>query len=91
MRIEPLDDFAVEFHDQAQHAVRGWVLRPEIDRVVLDRDVAGGRILGVGHSQHLVELINHNKSPSSPRKRGPSSRAQGLAQRLGDGFPLSRE
>jgi hypothetical protein len=40
MRIDPLDDLAVQLHDQAQHAVRGRMLRAEIDRVVLDRGIA---------------------------------------------------
>ena len=31
MRIDALDDLAVEFEHQAQHAVRGRMLRPEID------------------------------------------------------------
>ncbi len=34
VRIDPLDDLAVELHHQAQHAVRGRVLRAEVDRVV---------------------------------------------------------
>ena len=32
MRIDALDDLAVELQHQAQHAVRRRVLRPEIDR-----------------------------------------------------------
>ncbi|XNV46145.1 hypothetical protein ACL7B0_05960 [Bordetella pertussis] len=36
MRVGALDDFAVELEDQAQHAVRGRVLRAEVERVVLD-------------------------------------------------------
>ncbi len=40
MRIDALDDLAVELHDQAQHAVRGRMLRAEVDRVVADRLVA---------------------------------------------------
>ena len=31
MRIDALDDLAVELEHQAQHAVRGRMLRPEID------------------------------------------------------------
>ena len=31
MRIDALDDFAVELQHHAQHAVRGRMLRPEID------------------------------------------------------------
>jgi hypothetical protein len=36
MRIDPLDDFAVQLHHEAQHAVRGRMLRAEIDRVIVD-------------------------------------------------------
>ncbi len=31
MRIDALDDFAVEFEDEPEHAVRGGMLRAEID------------------------------------------------------------
>ena len=34
MRVDPLDDLAVQLHDQAQHAVRGRMLRAEVDRVI---------------------------------------------------------
>ena len=37
VRIDPLDDLAVELHHQPQHAVRRRVLRAEVDRVVGDR------------------------------------------------------
>ncbi len=36
VRIGALDHFAVEFEHEAQHTVRGRVLRTEIERVVLD-------------------------------------------------------
>jgi hypothetical protein len=36
VRIGALDHFAVELQHEAQHAVRGRVLRPEVERVVLD-------------------------------------------------------
>ena len=36
MRIDALDHFAVELEHQAQHAVRGRMLRPEIDGEVAD-------------------------------------------------------
>ena len=44
MRIDPLDDLAVEFEHEPQHAVRGRVLRPEIEMVVLDLDIADRRL-----------------------------------------------
>jgi hypothetical protein len=43
MRIEPLNDFTVQFHDEAQHAVRRRMLGAEVDRVVLNVFAAGGR------------------------------------------------
>jgi hypothetical protein len=42
VRIDPFDDFAVEFHHHAQHAVCRRVLGPEVDRVIGDDLVAGG-------------------------------------------------
>jgi hypothetical protein len=36
VRVGALDHFAVELQHQAQHAVRGRVLRAEVQRVVLD-------------------------------------------------------
>ena len=39
MRIDALDDLAVEFEHQTQHAMRRRMLRPEIDREV---SFAGG-------------------------------------------------
>jgi len=36
VRIGSLDDLAVEFEHQPQHTVRGRVLWPEVERVVLD-------------------------------------------------------
>jgi hypothetical protein len=36
VRIGALDDFAVELEHQAQHAVGRGMLRPEVERVVLD-------------------------------------------------------
>ena len=36
VRISSLDDFAVQLKDQTQHAVRGRVLRTEVQGVVLD-------------------------------------------------------
>jgi hypothetical protein len=31
MRIDALDDLAVELEHEAQHAMRGWMLRPKVD------------------------------------------------------------
>lgn len=50
MRIDALDDLAVEFQHQAQHAVRGRVLRAEIDREVAD--------IVLGHAQSACFSAN---------------------------------
>ena len=80
MRIEPLDDLAVELHHQPQHAVRGGMLRAEVDRVVLDLDVARRRVGGVGPAFDLVEMIGHwfCRLPLAARRirrRGRSARS----------------
>ncbi len=41
MRVDALDDFAVEFEHEPQHAMRGWMLRPEIDREIAEVLVSG--------------------------------------------------
>ena len=40
VRVDALDDLAVELHDQAEDAVRRRVLRAEVDRVIADLLVA---------------------------------------------------
>ena len=40
MRIDTLDDFTIEFENEAQNAVRCGMLRAEVDRVVLDFRIA---------------------------------------------------
>ena len=42
MRIGALHHLAVQLQDQPQHAVRGGMLRAEIDRVVVDLDRGQG-------------------------------------------------
>ena len=49
MRIDALDDFAVEFQHEAQHAVRGRMLRAEIDR-------EGAEVL-FGHGRDLFTAV----------------------------------
>ncbi len=51
MRIDALDDLAVQLQYQTKHAMRGRMLRAEVDGVVLDLDVADGRL--------VVALIEH--------------------------------
>jgi DNA-directed RNA polymerase I and III subunit RPAC1 len=51
VRVRPDDLLAVELEDQAQHAVRGRVLRPKVDRVVPHLALAlgaGGEAVRVG-------------------------------------------
>ena len=42
VRIDALDDFAVELEDEAQHAVGGRMLRPEIDGEIAERGLVDG-------------------------------------------------
>ena len=61
MRIDPLDDLAVQLQLQPQHAVRGRVLRPHVDDHGLivggvDRDVAELGRLGLAHAQHRTDF-----------------------------------
>ncbi len=42
MRIDTLDDFAVEFENEPQDAMRGRMLRTQIDREITDRIFAHG-------------------------------------------------
>src|SRR3546814_6673286 len=52
VRIDPLDDFAVHLEHQPQDAMRGGVLRSEIDHVIPDPHLVGG-----GRSEeHTSEL-----------------------------------
>src|SRR5262245_20583540 len=52
MRIDALDHFAVELQYETQHAVRGRVLRPEIDGEVTRRSLAhGGLALTAGSTR----------------------------------------
>ncbi len=42
VRIDALDDFAVELEDEAQHAVGGRMLRPEIDGEIAECGLVHG-------------------------------------------------
>src|SRR5258707_3437662 len=44
MRIDPLDDLAVELEHQSQHAMRRRMMRAEVDRVILNLKVARVRL-----------------------------------------------
>src|SRR5690606_35007128 len=58
MRIDPLDDLTVELHHHPQHAVRRGMLRPEIDGVIRDDFVAGGRRLFKLHRAHSPSSLS---------------------------------
>ena len=46
VRVSALDGFAVHFEDQTQHAVRGRMLRTEVQGVVADFLLRFGRVAG---------------------------------------------
>ena len=50
MRIDPRDHFAVELQHQTQHAVRGRMLRPEIDGEVAQCCFSHGQTFGPAFS-----------------------------------------
>lgn len=59
MRIDAFDDFAVQLHDEAKHAVRRRMLRAEVDRIVLDRHVTRGRVGIVRLVEQFVDVVAH--------------------------------
>ena len=54
VRVDPLDDLAVQLQDQAQHAVGRRVLRAEIDVELADRSFRNLRGVGGVVSHHLA-------------------------------------
>ena len=50
MRIDALDDFAVQFQHQAQHAVRRRMLRSEVDREIAKILFVHGQAFGSAFS-----------------------------------------
>src|SRR4051812_30333877 len=74
MRIDPLDDLAVQLEHEPQHAVRGGVLGAEINRVIGDL-----RLGRAGAGDLLVMRqgggdLGHIAPPVIPAKAGISSR-----------------
>ena len=66
MRVAPLDNLAIEFQDQPQHAMRRRVLRTEIDVEVPDAPVvAGGGVEG-GFSHVLPSSSSESRPDRSP-------------------------
>ncbi len=73
MRIDALDDLAVQFQHQAQHAVRGRVLRAEIERELAVVLFLGARGIGqfgdrmqVGNRMQVVSHVAQPPFFSSP-------------------------
>ena len=62
VRIGALDNFAVHFENQPQHAVRRRMLRPEIHREVLN----------LSHRRHVLQVAEYRLS--SRMTRGTSVR-----------------
>ena len=85
MRIDPLDDLAVQLHHQPQHAVRRRMLRSEIDRVILDLDVADARI---GRRHLLLQLLQRRiavRNVDMVHQRFTSSAFSGVGAPLASG------
>ncbi len=61
MRIDALDDLAVEFQHQAQHAMRRRVLRPEVDVEVADALLA------------RLDVLRHARPDASAQPAGRSA------------------
>jgi hypothetical protein len=64
MRVDALDDLAVQLHDHAQHAVRRRVLGPEVDGELPDLGFLAGprRIEGRGFQGRQRVLPAHQSS-----------------------------
>jgi hypothetical protein len=43
VRVHTVHDLAVEFEDEAENAVRGWMLRSEVDVEIADGGFSHGR------------------------------------------------
>ena len=65
MRVDPLDDLAIQLCHQPQHAVGGRVLGPEVDRVVGNDIIAGGGRLLEDHA-HFAGPFTLSSAFSSP-------------------------
>ncbi len=64
MRIDPLDNLPVQFHDQPKHTMGRGMLRAEIDGEILDRLVTARDVSSLGRTDHDIELGGHSSSPS---------------------------
>jgi hypothetical protein len=75
MGIDPLDDLAVELEHEPEHAVRGRMLRPEVDRVVGDlavRRVGAGQLgLGLDLVGDAAGILSHGTDLHESFRRRP--------------------
>ena len=72
MRVDALDDFAVEVKDQPQDAMRGWMLRAEIDREITNWIVAHVKsVLRRSSLRVALGLLRHQARHS--RSRPPTA------------------
>jgi hypothetical protein len=78
MRIDALDDLAVQLQHQAQHAMGRRVLRAEVDVELTDLGFAGlARWHHIHISQPSLRRLSHrpeSRNPCPPRVRGSRSR-----------------
>jgi hypothetical protein len=58
MRIDAFDHLAVEFEHESQHAVRRWVLRPEVDQEVAEvrfgHEYGSAAVQGLGSRRKTI-------------------------------------
>src|SRR6266542_3470900 len=78
MGIDALDDFAIELKHEAQYAVGGRVLRPEIDREIAERRlVHPGSLKPVGPTE-IVTLGSEASSTDAPGSSDSSGASEGV-------------
>ena len=74
VRVDTLDDLAVDFEHQTQHAVRRRMLRPEIDGEVAQRGlVHSARAVGSSFTVSPSRRQAGRRRPAPPRARGNRS------------------
>jgi hypothetical protein len=75
VRVDALDHFSVKLHDQAKNAMGGWMLRAEVDCIIVELFVA--RIsaswmncAGPASKWHSVVPVPHRYFDGSTASRG---------------------